>query len=183
MEQISTKEKLILAGMDEIRAYGIEGFSLRRVASRCGVSCGAPYKHFRDKEDMFGAMIRYVRDRWIEEYNNLEPTGDVTADAAEYSLRFVKFLLANPHYKSVLMIKQMGLDSPEGTPEPGIGIQAKRIFARYRKETGRSREDVRARMFVARALAFGAALTLDPDEDLKKEGEEIVRKAFIAIFE
>lgn len=43
----STRETLILAGLEELNEYGVQHFSTRRVAKACGVSCAAPYKHLR----------------------------------------------------------------------------------------------------------------------------------------
>ena len=39
----NTREELIKAGVEEINRYGVAGFSMRRIAQLCGVSCGAPY--------------------------------------------------------------------------------------------------------------------------------------------
>ena len=50
------REELILAGIEEIEAHGVRGFSLRRVAKKCGVSCAAPYKHFADLNDFLLAI-------------------------------------------------------------------------------------------------------------------------------
>ena len=33
------RERLILAGIEEIRLHGLQDFSLRKAASACGVSC------------------------------------------------------------------------------------------------------------------------------------------------
>lgn len=57
------REDLILAGINEINAYGANGFSVRRVANACQVSSAAPYKHFKDKKEFIGAIIDYVNDQ------------------------------------------------------------------------------------------------------------------------
>ena len=41
-----TRQALIQAGVEEINRHGVTEFSVRRIAQICGVSCGAPYKHF-----------------------------------------------------------------------------------------------------------------------------------------
>ena len=46
------REELIRAGIDEINIHGANGFSIRRIATACGVSSAAPYKHFKDKPIM-----------------------------------------------------------------------------------------------------------------------------------
>ena len=47
------KEKLILVGIEEIRTNGIDRMSMRTIAQKCGVTHGAPYKHFGRKIDIF----------------------------------------------------------------------------------------------------------------------------------
>ena len=54
------REVLILAGIDEINAHSVTDFSIRRVAEACGVSCAAPYKHFKDKREFIASIIEYV---------------------------------------------------------------------------------------------------------------------------
>ena len=44
------KEKLIATGVEEIRTRGVNQLSIRTVAQRCGVTHGAPYKHFENKD-------------------------------------------------------------------------------------------------------------------------------------
>ena len=48
----SVRTRLILSGMSEIEKHGVNDFSLRRVALAAQVSCAAPYRHFKDKEEL-----------------------------------------------------------------------------------------------------------------------------------
>ena len=52
----NTREALILAGLEELNEYGIQHFSTRRVAKACGMSCAAPYKHFKDSHEFIAAI-------------------------------------------------------------------------------------------------------------------------------
>ena len=58
------RSELILAGLNEINRNGIANFSFRRVASACNVSCAAPYRHFKDKNELIAAIIDYVNEKW-----------------------------------------------------------------------------------------------------------------------
>ena len=51
------REALIIAGLKEIEIHGLTDFSLRRVAAACGVSCAAPYRHFKSKGELILAII------------------------------------------------------------------------------------------------------------------------------
>ena len=178
-----TREKLILTGLDHIREYGVGGMSLRKVATACGVSCAAPYKHFADKSDLFRAMVDYVNLKWEEEASGLSFTGSTQAErAAEYGAAFIDFLHRNPHYKSVLMIKQMGLDSPGNNGALGLSLFAKRRLAEYRRATGIDRGELRQRLFVARTFVYGAVFTVEKDGELIKERVDAVKKALVFIF-
>ena len=59
------KDRLILAGLKELEEHGIKDFSLRRVATSAEVSCAAPYRHFKDKEQLIDAIIEYVKEGWM----------------------------------------------------------------------------------------------------------------------
>lgn len=61
----SVKKRLILAGLAELSEHGISDFSLRRVALAAQVSCAAPYKHFKDREELISAVISHVTEDWL----------------------------------------------------------------------------------------------------------------------
>ncbi len=55
-----TRAGLIRAAADEFAEYGFEKSSLRRICARAGVTTGALYASFRDKEDLFENVISPV---------------------------------------------------------------------------------------------------------------------------
>lgn len=60
------KEELIKNGLILLNSEGIEKFSLRKVATMCGVSHAAPYKHFKNKEEMLSAISYRVSQDFRE---------------------------------------------------------------------------------------------------------------------
>lgn len=103
--ETDVRTRLILSGLREIEEHGESDFSLRRVAQNAQVSCAAPYRHFRDREDMIGAILSYVRGKW--ELLCREIGGAFSGDPArlltELSLAYLRFFLSNPNYRSLLL--------------------------------------------------------------------------------
>lgn len=50
------KEALVAAAIEIISEHGIEGLSLREVSRLAGASHAAPYRHFKDKNDLLAAV-------------------------------------------------------------------------------------------------------------------------------
>jgi AcrR family transcriptional regulator len=180
MAENNTRERLILAGMEEIRAHGMQGFSLRRVSAACGVSCAAPYKHFEDKQALFGEMIAYVNEKWrerIKESFRLENT--VEASIASLAAEYVAFLCENPDFKAILMIKETGLDSPLAVQAAGLSVPAKRLFTLYGRKKGLSRQELRNRIFIVRSLIYGSTIILGADPDMHEDGLSLLKNTLL----
>lgn len=101
----SIRERLLVAGIKELENHGFNDFSLRRVANLCNVSCAAPYKHFKNKEELLFALMDYISSRWyilrdrvIECYKGSTPQKRLTAVCVAY----LRFLLATPSYITIL---------------------------------------------------------------------------------
>ena len=69
------QERLLQAGVEELYQHGIENFSVRRIATACGVSCAAPYKHFSDKNAFVTAIFDHVNNQWLALEENLAHGG------------------------------------------------------------------------------------------------------------
>ena len=67
---------LIDAAMDLFASYGYRGTSLARIARAAGVTKGALYWHFSDKEDFFLAVLDRVMSEWGEVFGTSEPAAD-----------------------------------------------------------------------------------------------------------
>lgn len=56
-EEISVKEKLLNSGKEEFLLHGFKNASLRRICSKAGVTTGALYFFFNNKEDLFCSIV------------------------------------------------------------------------------------------------------------------------------
>ena len=64
----SLDQVLIDAAMDLFASYGYRGTSLSRIARAAGVTKGALYWHFSDKEEFFLAVVEKVLGEWAQRY-------------------------------------------------------------------------------------------------------------------
>jgi len=101
------KNELIEMGLEYIDKNGVESLSLRKLAETAGVSCAAPYAHFKNKEDFLTAIQDYITERFM----------DVLTGAAEFcndksrllivlGISYVRFFYENPLYYSFLFNKR-----------------------------------------------------------------------------
>ena len=48
---------IVDAAMEEFMKKGFQGASIRTIADSAGITSGGLYRHFKDKEDMFHALV------------------------------------------------------------------------------------------------------------------------------
>lgn len=58
MSERNLEEELIAEGIRQLRENGMDGFSARAVAEACHVSCAAPFKHFKGRQEFFLTISR-----------------------------------------------------------------------------------------------------------------------------
>jgi AcrR family transcriptional regulator len=98
------KNALIQAGMEILAEEGAGALSLRKVASRAGVSHAAPYAHFSDKQSLIAAISTegfrqlYARIGAAIAANPHEPASQLVEVACTY----VQFALENRAYFKIM---------------------------------------------------------------------------------
>lgn len=99
------KNALIKAGIRILSKEGVAGLSLRKVASKAGVSHTAPYAHFADKQALIAAIstegYRMLYERIATVTRRYE--GDPLKQLVEASWAYVEFALDEPdHFRITL---------------------------------------------------------------------------------
>jgi len=161
LTQLSIRERLTLTALAEAEAFGFEGFSMRRVARACGVSCAAPYKHFKNKNEILESVISYINEKWLERQ---EKTIARFADAPlrrqliELSREYVRFMVENPRFLAVWTAKGKTGGVDYLPIKAKTSELSKALLRQYCDEFGVSEETARAKMYVVRSLIYGAAL-------------------------
>lgn len=101
----SVKKRLILAGLKELEAHGPVDFSLRRVAVQAEVSCAAPYRHFKSREDLIDAIISYIKEQWLLMCRTIEGAIEaVDARVRALCIAYMRFWIGNPNFRAVLFL-------------------------------------------------------------------------------
>ena len=60
------KGKLIEIGIEEIRIKGVDQLSMRTIAQKCGVTHGAPYKHFDNKDTYMKVVLEHLSEIFLK---------------------------------------------------------------------------------------------------------------------
>ena len=100
------EKDLIEKGLQLLNSVGLEAFSLRKVAEMCGVSHTAPYRHFKNKEELIQAISTSVSDEFTSLINEAiaENEGAYRKQIMAVSKLYVKFMVENPeHFKFIFM--------------------------------------------------------------------------------
>ena len=162
----SKREDLIKAGIQEINKHGIAGFSMRRIADDCGLSCGAPYKHFENRKDFIAAVIEYVNGLWRVRQQELldQYAGDLRRQIVEMSVGYVEFLMEHPHYRSILMLKDEEFDNTYHRLRGELSSPTQQLAQQFFDSVGMDDFTSRRKVYVVRSLIFGAVILMDNGE-------------------
>src|ERR1700690_3059070 len=97
------KQALLEASLDLMRKAGPGGFTLREVARRAGVSHNAPYRHFRDKEELMAALAAGGFDRLTGAMTHASKSAIGALERFRMSGRgYVEFALRYPQHFAVM---------------------------------------------------------------------------------
>lgn len=113
------KEEMILNSIRIMGSEGYDSFSMRKVAKACGVSHTAPYRHFKNKENLIAAVIEQVNskfDHFLKEARDKHPD-DMKNQLREMAFSYVKFLVENPEYMRFLFFSDFNRKFAEENKE------------------------------------------------------------------
>ena len=103
------KSELIKKGLKLLDEEGYENFSLRKVAKACSVSHTAPYRHFKNKDDLIMAIALEALHKFnsslreaVDQYPN-----DIKSQLKEMGYAYVKFFVENPEYLRLLFLSDL----------------------------------------------------------------------------
>lgn len=120
------REVLLKAALRLISEVGPTAFTLREVARRAGVSHNAPYRHFRDRDELmaavstegYGELTRTMLDA-------VKPESSALARLKLAGLAYVKFALRRPEHFTVMF------DAPASKPSEKLCFNPSQMKIKY----------------------------------------------------
>lgn len=164
----AVRDRLIEAGIRELETNGIQGFSLRRVAQACGVSCAAPYKHFKDKRALIEAIAETLNSEWFNRQEDMlsrlgsDPGAQLRAICKEY----LKFLCENPNFCALITQRDESTGKWHLNHLFNQSSRTKRLIVQYAAEHTMSEDDVYSSVCAIRAVLYGAAM-MNQNDDMR----------------
>ena len=160
------RQLLIEAGIEEINRSGVTDFSVRRVATACGVSCAAPYKHFKDRREFIAAIIEYVNEQWYVRQEEILTSceGGLREQIVQIVEGYLRFLMEKPWFRSILMLKDEEFDNIYHKARGQMSSRSQRMEADFFAESGWDQEKIKRKLHIVRAILFGTVFLIDTGE-------------------
>jgi AcrR family transcriptional regulator len=94
-----TRARLLAGAVELVRAGGVDALTLRALGDHCGLSRGAPYRHFEDKDALVRALaaagLRELTRRMARSARTTKGRGSPLRRAME---AYVRWATANPDW-------------------------------------------------------------------------------------
>ncbi len=118
-----TRRAILAATGALLVEHGYEGFSMRRLAARCGYTAPSIYHHFGDKQSLLDAIVEERFQRILERLRRVPRRHDPAKTVRAMIGEFVQFGLENPdHYKL------LDLPRPDDAPPPPSGERVRELL-------------------------------------------------------
>lgn len=119
------RQTLLEAARALTAEVGIEGFTLREVARRAGVSHAAPYNHFSDKADLERALaIEAFKDLADALHRAASSASDPLSALEAVGVAYVRFALQHPSEFRFIFRRDLRGDDASQSPVNAAGERA-----------------------------------------------------------
>ena len=175
----NVRSRLILAGLAELEKHGAGDFSLRRVAKEAGVSCAAPYRHFKDKDELISSIIEYVLEGWTllaTQIGEIFST-DSRMLVTELAVAGLRFWIANGNFRTVIMAS-FAIGTGERGTLSGFDKHIKKAAKVYANEHKIANEE--AVSFKVLSMLYGAIILVDGGYESADMAAQNLRETLIS---
>lgn len=156
----NVRSRLLFSGLKELETHGVSDFSLRRVAQDAGVSCAAPYRHFKDKDELINSVIEFVVEGWMLLSTQISDifAEDVRSLLIELAVSGLRFWIANGNFRTVITASAT-LAKPENGPLADFERPIATAVERYSEQNGI--QDPHRLVFKLLSMIYGAVILVD----------------------
>ena len=158
------QQAILSAAMGEFATHGYERASFNRIIDQAGVSKGAMYYYFDDKEDLFNTVVRQVMDQALGEFTELPPADtpeQFWSGVERFMTQALGFMHDNPQLagllKSVLGLQAAGSRIAAVESVRTMYREWAESFIRRAQEVGAIRSDLPFDLLVALTVAVASA--------------------------
>jgi AcrR family transcriptional regulator len=103
------KTELIRKGIRILNKEGVQAFSMRDVARACHVSQTAPYRHYKNKEELIAAIALTIMREFNESLEQavMNPDIDPRQQLKDLGIAYIRFFTENPEYLQLLFLSDL----------------------------------------------------------------------------
>lgn len=115
------KEAILHAALDAFASHGFDGASYNQIIEKAGISKGAMYYYFDDKEDLYATVVRHELEEVLQQFHDLPEVTSVDefwrmlVDLLHQTQAFV---VAEP--KKMMLLRSLMKQRAEGRRNPII---------------------------------------------------------------
>ena len=161
------RDAILDAAAAEFGSAGLEGASYNRIIERAGLSKGAMYYYFDDKEDLLATVCADVLGRFEGVFRDVTPATSAEGfwtDLTDLYRRLIELMASQPRlaaFMPALMQLWRAPDKPAALTnlEASLGAYVGRLLAEGRA-VGAVREDLPDDLLLAISMALGEATDL-----------------------
>ncbi|MFO0554623.1 MAG: helix-turn-helix domain-containing protein [Polyangiaceae bacterium] len=155
------RRAILTAAAEEFAEHGFAAASYNRIIERAGISKGAMYYYFADKEDLFATVLDTALAQWFEHVGMPEPARDAAsfwAACNETYARSVRFMLADRCNASLCLAITRAREQSDGQAALAALNEKMHAFAselvRHGRAVGAVRTDIPEELMVQVALSL-----------------------------
>jgi AcrR family transcriptional regulator len=118
-----TRRAILDAAETLLVESGLDAFSMRKLAQRCGCTAPTLYHYFRDKPGLIDALLEERLRHLVAELGRVSPAEDPRDQVRAMCVSFARFGLRNPGHYQLL-----ALNRGPGAEDPPAGEEARRLL-------------------------------------------------------
>lgn len=157
------KDRFIIAGINEIDTHGPDDFSLRRVAYACGVSCAAPYKHFKNKEGLIIEILDFINRQWrlFEDQIIEVHKDDLKTLILELCISNIRFRIANPNYRFLFTLNKEAFPEEKRKELSNMNGRIEEFAREFFSKKGLPKDEIEEKVISLNAYIYGVSLMVE----------------------